>query len=143
MDLGILVTLASSWCLLGLSLTVAIVVYPSFSLVGPERWARFHVQHSRRITLAVGPPWLAQAAGLAVWLLAGPGSTLPALLLCGVGALAAVLLTVAGAVPVHERLSAGFDGGLHRRLLRWHWARTLAWLLSAAAATVAAAQQLA
>lgn len=131
---------AGAWLLVHLVATTALatvgwlaqlVVYPSFALVGADGWERFHARHQRAIAVVVGPPWLAQ--GLAVVMLTltlgAPGALL------GVLALAGVLLTVLGAVPEHQRLTAGGD---LRRLLRANLLRTLVWT-SSAALTVALA----
>ena len=32
-------------------------------------------------------------------------------------------------VPAHRRLSTGFDAGVHRRLVRTNWVRTVGWSL--------------
>jgi hypothetical protein len=119
--------------LTGLSWTVALVVYPGFAEVGPtEAWPRFHAAHSRRITLAVGPPWAVQGLTMLGLLIDRPADDpLWLVLLTAVAAAATVVTTVVGAVPIHTRL-ATFDPLLLRRLLRWHAARTLAWTASAA-----------
>jgi hypothetical protein len=137
---AIIVTMAASWCLVGLSITVALVIYPSFFVVGPATWPAFHRQHSSRITWAVGPPWLLQAIGLGLWLLAGPRSTWWAWILCSTAAILAVVVTIVSAVPTHERLSAEFSHSLGRRLLVAHWVRTITWLIAALAPSLALAQ---
>ncbi len=124
---------AATTCFLaGLSWVVQLVVYPSFGIVGPsEQWPSFHAAHSRRITYAVGLPWLVQGVTLAALLVTdtGPRWLLALATAC---ALATVALTVWGAVPTHERLSS-FDNGLLHRLLRISAWRTAAWTIGAVA----------
>ena len=137
---AIIVTMAASWCLVGLSTTVALVVYPSFFVVDPASWPEFHRQHSSRITWAVGPPWLLQAIGLGLWLFIGPRSTWWAWILCSTAAILAVVVPIVSAVPTHERLSAEFSENLGQRLLVAHWVRTVLWLIAALAPTFALVQ---
>jgi hypothetical protein len=121
----LLVHLVATTALAAVGWLVQLVVYPSFALVGPGEWERFHARHQRAIAVVVGPPWLAQGIAVAVLTLAlgAPGAVLAAL------ALAGVALTVLGAVPEHRRLTAGGD---LRRLLRANLLRTLAWTAAAA-----------
>lgn len=124
-----LLLLISDLYLVGVGLTVALVVYPSFHLVGAGQWIQFHRAHVRRITYVVGVAWVAQGVGSLWWLLRGPDR--------GVGeihavvALAAVVLTLVKAVPIHQRLERHCDSHDIRQLQRWHLWRTLAWTICA------------
>ncbi len=124
---------AAATCFLaGLSWVVQLVVYPSFRIVGQtEQWPSFHAAHSQRITYAVGLPWLVQGGTLAALIVTDTGPRW-LLSLAAACALATVALTLWGAVPAHERLSA-FDDGLVQRLLRISAWRTAAWTIGAAA----------
>jgi hypothetical protein len=64
MDLAIVCTVAASWYLVGLSVTVGLVTYPSFARVGDADWVSFHGPHRVRISWAVGGAWAAQVLGL-------------------------------------------------------------------------------
>lgn len=140
MKTGIVMAVLASWYLVGLSVTVGLVIYPSFRIVNAEGWLQFHQHHSQRISYAVGLPWLVQAIGLSIWLIVDPGSTWIAWIVAAVAALATVVLTIIGAVPSHNRLSeARTDDELHR-LLVLHWIRTAAWIVAAVAATAALVQ---
>ncbi|HEY7931889.1 MAG TPA: hypothetical protein VIC81_06465 [Acidimicrobiales bacterium] len=118
--------LASDWYLVGLSVTVALVIYPSFRLVGKAQWLSFHRAHTRTIAIAVAPAWALQLATTLWWLRRGPQHHWAPLHLGF--ALAAVLLTVLRAVPLHARLERRHDDHDVALLLRWHWLRTLAWV---------------
>jgi hypothetical protein len=124
--------LVSTAVLAGVGWVVQVVVYPAFALVGPAEWPAYHRQHLRRIGWVVGPPWLVQGVSVGALLLASPWEFAPLAVLAAAG----VVLTVAGAVPAHDRLETGRD---LRRLLRANLLRTLVW----SAATVVAAVQLA
>lgn len=51
---------ATDLYLVGLGLTVALVVYPSFHLVGSGQWSAFHRAHVRAMAFAVAPVWIAK-----------------------------------------------------------------------------------
>ena len=131
-----MLTVASSWYLVGLACTVGLVNYPGFSLVDARSWPDFHRHHARRISWAVGPAWAAQAIGLVAWLLADHGVTHVDWWLCAAGAGAAVALTVLVAVPHHHHLGARFDSARAAALRRAHAWRTLCWAITAVAATL-------
>lgn len=131
------------WYLLGLSVTVALVVYPAFARVGAAEWFAYHRQHSSAIIRAVGPAWLVEGIATLGWLLQrasadGGGWLTVFALVHAVAAAASVVLTVAGAVPRHQALAGGFDAVAHGRLLAVHRWRTAAWALAALSATLGA-----
>ncbi len=142
MKYAILVTLIASWYLAGLSVTVALNVYPSFEFVDGEKWQRFHEHHSNRISWAVGPAWIVQAAGLAIWLFSVSHKTLAMWTASSLFALGAVGLTIFSAVPIHQKLSNGFNADLLRKLRFAHVLRTISWLLGALCTTLALRQVL-
>jgi len=142
MHFAVLVTLLSSWYLVGLAVTVATNVYPSFDFVDEDKWETFHTHHSNRISWAVGVAWTAQAVGLALWLFTGPRATFAMWILCALCALGAVGLTIFSAVPIHQKLSQGFDSELQKRLRTAHMLRTISWVLGALFATMAMLQVL-
>ena len=115
---GIAISAIAAWYLTGLSWTVGLVVYPSFSRVGEETWQEFHAHHARAITFAVGPVWFLQAVGLSLWLIT-------------------MNLTILGAIPRHNRLTAKREVSDIQGLLYVHWWRTASWTLCAVASTVA------
>ena len=137
MNSGLILALLASWYLVGLSVTVALVIYPAFDLVGATRWVSYHHHHVRRIAWAVGPAWLSQAVGLVWWWRCDHFRFTTSWLSCAVFAVAAVLLTVFRAVQLHDRLTTHFDAGTTRQLRVAHWWRTACWIAAAPAATVA------
>lgn len=130
----------SGWYLTGLAVTVAVVVYPSFALVGPERWTAFHRAHSRAVTRAVAPGWLLEGVATVGWWVAAAGDGAGAALASvhAVAAAVTVALTVGLAVPCHTDLAPGFAAAPHRRLAVVHRWRTLAWSVAATSATAGA-----
>lgn len=116
----------------GFQWTVRGVVYPQFDQVPAGAFAAYERRHQQRISRVVGPLFAAQLVTTA-WLLVTRPS--PAVLL-GAACLAAVLLlTALGAVPLHRRLTGGWDVAAFSALLRVDALRALA----ATAGTAAAA----
>ena len=112
--------------LVGLTFVVGIVVYPAFRSVGLHEWSDFHRQHSSAITIAVGPAWLAQGLLCAAWILNGPQRGLA--LAHGLFALLGVVVTILGAVPQHNAITAQRTLTHLRKLELWHWIRTFVWI---------------
>lgn len=136
----------SGWYLLGVSITVGVVVYPSFDRVGPAQWAGFHAAHTRAITVVVGPGWVVEGLATAGWLVAvltrSPvgAAAVTLALVHAVAAAGPVALTVGAAVGVHRQLGApGLDvpgrSVLVRRLLVVDHLRSCAWALAALSAS--------
>lgn len=117
---------ASDVYLVALGLTVALVVYPSFHLVGTDQWTGFHRSHMRQMVFAVAPAWIAQGT-LSIWWLLQLTDTDVALV-HGALALLAVTITLTQAVPLHGRLERHHDSHDIERLQHWHWARTSLWV---------------
>lgn len=103
----------------GFQWTVRVVVYPQFALVPPDRFAQYELAHQRRISLLVGPLFGGQVLTTAGTFWFRPDGA-PLALALGAAALLALVLGLTGllAVPLHRRLSAGWDDAAFRRLLR-------------------------
>ena len=121
--------------LVGLGLTVAIVVYPAFHLVGAGQWLTYHDAHVRHISAAVTPAWAVQGVGSLWWLLHGPHRILA--LAHAALAVLAVVLTIFQALPIHHRLSRHHDDQDITQLERWHFLRTALWVGCAAIVVLA------
>ena len=110
----------------GLIWFVHVVHYPLLALVGAEAMPRYHAAHVRRTTWVVAAPMLVEAgAAVALFALGGYQSWTRWLgggLLLLIWSVTALVL-----VPAHDRLRAGFDPVVHRRLLRGDLVRALAW----------------
>lgn len=123
---------AATLVLFGVILVVQLVHYPLFRYVGDIGYATYQTAHMRRITWIVAPAMIVElvtAVLVAGWRPLGVPEWQ------GWTGLALVLLiwTTTGLVqvPLHRRLTDGFDEDAHDRLLRTNWIRTGAWALRA------------
>jgi hypothetical protein len=128
----LLIHAAATVLMLGVVLIVQVVHYPLFWYVRAADYDAFQVAHMRRITWIVGPAMTTElvTAGLVAWQLplgvpAWMGGT-------GLGLVAFIWATTGLVqVPLHGRLTDGFDAAAHRRLVATNWLRTGAWTLRA------------
>ena len=132
----LLCSLVAAAFMAGVGWLVSVVQYPLFALVGADAWVAYHDAHRRRITYVVLPAMVAELAS-AAWIAVDPPGPVPAGLAWAGLALAAAswALTLFVAVPDHERLAAGYDRAVGRRLTRLHHLRTACWTSHAAVAS--------
>ena len=126
--LALLINLASTWFMVGLIWLIQIVHYPLFRLVGEPNYVEYQRSHQTRITWIVGPVMIAELAssGWLVWLLAQ--STAAIWMQVNLALVIAIwIVTATMQVPAHDRLSRGFESGIHRFLVLGNWIRTIAW----------------
>jgi hypothetical protein len=139
----LLLQLATTLPLAGLIWTIQVVHYPLFAGVGPTRFAAYHADHSRLISLLVVPLMcveLLSALATFRW----PDEAMPRWFgpaMLGLVGLAWAT-TALGSVPAHGQLAQGFDAAAHARLVHTNWLRTLAWTARSAMLLWAVARQL-
>ena len=121
---------AATWALVGLIWTVQLVHYPLFAQVGAEAFRSYHARHIRQITWIVAP--LMAVELLTAVLLVVRGAREPWLLASLVPLACNWLATWRVQIPLHDRLAAGFDTEVHRRLVASNWWRTAAWSIRGA-----------
>ena len=128
MEVLLLTQVAATLVMVGVIWFVQIVHYPLMARVSASEFAAYEHEHQNRTTFVVAPTMLIEAVAAAVLLVVGPaglGRILPAV---GIALLAVIWLsTFLVQVPLHTRLAGGFDAGVHRKLVRSNWLRTLAW----------------
>lgn len=118
---------ATTWCLVGLIWIVQVVHYPLLKNVGQESFVTYHERHMALITWVVAPLMLAEVGSAGLLLLLGERSWLFAISL---GALALVWAsTVFIQIPLHERLTRGYDAATINRLISTNIWRTIGWTL--------------
>ncbi len=124
----LLIHAATTWFMVGLIWVIQVVHYPLFDAVGAEGFAEYEREHARRMGRVLAVPATTEVvtgAGLLWWRPSEVGLGL----VVGSGALLALIwvVTVSVQVPLHARLSMGFDAAAHRRLVATNWVRTAAW----------------
>ena len=131
--------LAATLHLTGLIWVIQVVHYPLMDRVPADRFVAFHAEHAHRIGVVVIVPMLVELITALALLMVRPPGVSVELLMAGVVLVGAVWLsTFALQVPLHRRLSEGFDPAAHRALVHGNWIRTAAWTLRAAVAIAVA-----
>ncbi|MBU6281126.1 hypothetical protein KGQ64_02710 [bacterium] len=130
------IQVASTLFMAGVIAVVQVVHYPLFARVGAAAFAAYEIEHRTRISLVVMLPMLVELATAAWIALQPPPSVPPWSAWLGLALLAVVWLsTFFLQVPLHDRLSRGFDPAAIDALVRGNAIRTVAWMLRAALAT--------
>jgi hypothetical protein len=119
---------AATFAMVGLIWFVQIVHYPLFGHVAPDAAPVYARLHQRRTAWVVAPIMLTELV-TGLWLVIAPLPSLPAWQSwSGLVLLAAIWISTAcSQVPLHGRLAAAFEPGVHRALVRTNWLRTAAW----------------
>jgi len=127
--LWLVVHLVATAVLTGVASASLGLIYPAFALLGAAQWPSYHAAHVRAITRVIVLPWVAQGVSTAALLLDPPRGEFAAAVALAALALAAVVLTFAGAVPAHNRLGAATtpDRQVLATLSRVHLVRSLVW----------------
>ena len=128
----LLTHVAATLTMFGVIWMVQLVHYPLFRHVGAADYETYQAEHMRRITWIVGPAMTLEL-GTAVALVVAPGGVPVWQARVGLGLVVFIWATTGLVqVPLHTRLTDGFDATAHRRLVRTNWLRTGAWTLRAA-----------
>lgn len=124
----LLVQIATSWAMTGIIWFVQLVQYPSFREVDSASFTGFHAHHSAAITWIVAPLMILEAASAVAFLWAPLRIQAPWQIWLGIGLVALIWAsTFVLQVPMHSRLTSGFDESAWRVLVNTNWVRTLAW----------------
>lgn len=105
---------------------VQIIIYPGMHGWDKARFAVLHRDYARRISFIVGPLMLGQAALALYQIITLPGSAV-ALQLLLIGGVWGVTIFIS--VPLHRRLSNGYEERTVNRLVTTNWLRTIGWSL--------------
>lgn len=118
---------ALTWALVGLIWTIQVVHYPLLKNVGPQEFTAYHARHMELITWVVGPLMMAEVGSAGLLLYLGEQSLL---FWISLGALALVWASTAfSQIPLHQKLTHGYDAASIDRLVRTNRWRTLGWTL--------------
>lgn len=109
---------------------IQLVQYPFFSQVGKENFPQYHASHTFWITPVVAPAMILELF-TSVFLIVYPPENIDSKLIW-LG-LFLTLINWASTfflqVPMHEKLSQGFDVEAHEFLVNSNWIRTIVWTL--------------
>jgi hypothetical protein len=124
----IILNLASTFFMTGVIWLIQLVQYPFFSQVGAEHFQKYHASHTFWITPIVAPAMIVELITSILLIFYPPGNIDSKPIWLGL----ILTLTVWAStfflqVPMHEKLSHGFDAEAHRFLVNSNWIRTAAW----------------
>lgn len=126
----LLANFASTLYLTGVIWLIQLVQYPFFSKVGTENFTAYHAAHTIWITPVVAPLMIIELAASLFIIIYPPNEIEAKLLYFGlVLTLIVWLSTFFLQVPMHEKLSQGFNADFHAFLVNSNWIRTAAWSL--------------
>jgi hypothetical protein len=119
---------AATWAMVGLIMFVQIVHYPLFDAVAPARFVHFEARHQALTTLVVVPLMCLELVTALGLLFIRPPSTPGVAVYVSFGLLVLIWTTTFFvSVPLHARLSLGFDAETLHELVMSNWIRTAAW----------------
>ena len=123
--------------MVGVIWVVQLVHYPLFAFADEADFVAFEAAHRMRIIVVVMPLMLAEVVTAILLVLQAESATQRVLAWTGASLLLAVwLCTFLLQVPLHRRLSRGWDAEAARRLVSTNWLRTALWTLRGVVATV-------
>ncbi len=119
----------ATWFMVGLIWFVQVVHYPLMGAVPASVFSEYAAAHQRRTTWVVGPMMLLEAGSALLLVLVPHGQVvgMPTRWI-GLGLLAFIWVsTFSVQVPLHVKLTKGFDRVVWQRLVATNWLRTGAW----------------
>jgi hypothetical protein len=123
----LVIHLCVTWFLVGLIWVIQVVHYPLMKQVGQANFITYHDRHMALITWVVGPLMLAELGSAVALSILGLHSSL------FLSSLAGLILVWASTIfiqiPLHQRLTRGYDRVLIDRLVTTNSWRTGAWTL--------------
>lgn len=127
MNLVLVTHVAATWAMVGFIWTMQLVQYPMMAKVPASGFVAFERAHQQRVVGPLAVFGLVEVVTAAWLLAAAQAATRPTLLAAGAMLAALWVSTGVWFAPLHGRLAAGFDAGLHRRLVLTNWGRTMLW----------------
>lgn len=122
--------LFSTLFMTGVIWLVQVVQYPFFSKVGEKEFIHYHASHSFWITPVVAPMMVIELITSSLLIVYPPNDIDSKLIWLGILlAIAVWLSTFFLQIPMHEKLSQGFNAEAHSFLVNSNWIRTIAWSL--------------
>lgn len=129
-ELILLAHTASTWYMVGIIWFVQWVHYALFNLVGGEGFADYQLAHLHRTSYVVLVAMFIEAGTAGLLMLSPPPGV--AFWLTALGALLVAVIwltTLLVLVPLHNRMTQGYQDADYQQLIRSNWPRTLLWSL--------------
>jgi hypothetical protein len=126
----LLVNFASTLYMTGVIWLIQLVQYPFFGKVGANNFTEYHAAHTVWITPVVAPLMIAELA-TSFFIIFYPPTDIDAKLPY-IGLILTFIIwasTFFLQVPMHDKLSQGFNVEAHAFLVNSNWIRTIAWSL--------------
>ncbi len=120
--------LGSTLYMTGLIWFVAVVHYPLYDRVGPESFRAYQAYHMNATTWVVAPAMLLELVTTLLLVVRTPDGVHPAWVCAGLATVAVNWLSTGLIqVPLHQKLSEGFEPDIYQRLVTTNWVRVVAW----------------
>ncbi|MEY2958954.1 MAG: hypothetical protein RLZZ01_1522 [Actinomycetota bacterium] len=113
--------------MVGFIWTIQLLVYPLMAKVPAAGFVTFERFHQQRVVAVLSVFAVVEVVSAGALALVDTGTPTWLWLTGGVVLVALWVSTGAYYAPLHGRLATGFDGRLHRRLVRSNWLRTALW----------------
>ncbi len=129
-EISLIVSLAASAFMAGLTTFVQRIHYPGFHFTDKQQGRSFHDFHTRNTGLVVGAPMLIELAGCILMISHAPDTTMLWLSLSSGVLLAGIWMdTALRVIPLHNKLKEVElrDPGLIDKLVRTNFYRTIFW----------------
>jgi hypothetical protein len=126
--LAIYVSQICSVYMCGVIWIIQVVHYPGFAKYNPSQFIEAHAKHSSAMGLLVGPVMIIEILA-AFWLVIKLSNYISIINLVLV--LLLWFFTFFASVPLHNRLSTGFDLEVIQKLVLTNWPRTVLWTAKA------------
>ena len=124
----LLIHAAATLPMVGLIWFVQLVHYPLFQFVGSSSFSSYEQRNQRRTSWVVVPLMMTELVTAAALLFADLSAPSRAKAWFGAGLLLVIWVSTALLqVPLHRKLSAGFDARRVQLLIGSNWIRTVAW----------------
>lgn len=120
-----LLQLAFCLYLTGVIWVIRLTHYPAFALIDAKHFERFHARHTAVMGGIVGPVMVFELATAVIL----SRSLAAEWLLNLAGVVLIWIVTFGLSVPAHNKLAAGQDQQVIRRLVQSNWIRTVIWTL--------------
>lgn len=124
----IVLQIASTLIMTGVIWIIQLVQYPFFSKVNAENFPKYHAAHTFWITPVVAPTMIVELI-TSILMIFYPLKTIDYKLLW-LGLILTIIVwtsTFFVQIPLHNKLSKGFNANAHLKLVNTNWIRTIAW----------------